>query len=262
MSLTSAIEGPRSFAPGPRRSSTLAGSSGERTKGSEEWHSAGATIEEEGAQSRPMRVVLSGWAGCCRTLSDGRRQILHLLVPGDLCSLLSLTPGPSLCSTVALTPVRTVSFGSIDKAPHSEAAQHGVLAHLAARQAARQQEALLAHAVRLGRLSALERTAHLLLDLHGRLDAVELAQGETISLPLTQDVLADTLGLSIVHMNRTLQHLRRVGLIRYRAGRLTIMDRRSLAQTCGYEGGPVRRVARSRLVRSDVQRTQAPPPAP
>lgn len=261
MSLTSASEEPRCFAPGPQRNASLPDLwSGERPTSSEELHSAGATIEEKGAQSRPLRIVLSGWAGCCRKLSDGRRQILHLLVPGDLCGLLNLTPGPSVCSTVALTRVKTVSFGNIEEALRSEGAQQERFAALAARQAARQQEALLAHAVRLGRLSALERTAHLLLELHARLDAVELAEADTISLPLTQEILADTFGLSTVHINRTLQHLRRVGLIRYRAGRLTIVDRCSLAQICGYEGASVPQVARSRHGCSDLQRAEAPAP--
>ncbi|MFN3511907.1 MAG: Crp/Fnr family transcriptional regulator [Phenylobacterium sp.] len=77
----------------------------------------------------------------------------------------------------------------------------------------------------------------MLLDLHARLRAVGLVEGETVPFPLTQETLADTLGLSIVHMNRTLQQLRRAGLIRCRAGRLALEDRRALEQIAGFDVG-------------------------
>jgi CRP-like cAMP-binding protein len=236
MSATSAVEGPRWFAPRSLAGGTAyAASWAEGPKGSKVWHEVGSTIEEEGAQQPVLRIVLSGWAGCCRILSDGRRQIVHLLIPGDTCGLPGLVVGPTLCSTVALTRVRTASFGSLEQVLRSPAAQDVALANVVRREAAKQHEALLDHVVRLGRMSALERTAHLLLDLHARLQAVGLTQGETAPLPLTQEILADALGLSVVHMNRTLQELRRQGLIECRAGRLKIGNRSALVEACAYD---------------------------
>ncbi len=77
---------------------------------------------------------------------------------------------------------------------------------------------LLDHIVRLGRQTAYERMAHLLLELRWRLAEVGLGDERKFPLPLTQEVLADALGLSIVHVNRTLQQLRREGLLEMRAG--------------------------------------------
>jgi CRP-like cAMP-binding protein len=76
--------------------------------------------------------------------------------------------------------------------------------------------------VRLGRRSAYERTVHLVLELHERLNAVGLAAGQCFALPLTQDVLADALGLSVVHVNRVLAQARRDGLFELRGGYVVI----------------------------------------
>lgn len=84
--------------------------------------------------------------------------------------------------------------------------------------------------VRLGRLNAYERTAHLLLELHERQVRLGSARGGALHLPLTQDVLADILGLSAVHMNRTLQQLRRNVLVDYRPGRTVLQDLPGLVQ--------------------------------
>jgi CRP-like cAMP-binding protein len=69
------------------------------------------------------------------------------------------------------------------------------------------------HIVRLGRLTAYERVAHLVLDIRDRLALVGLAAPDSFPPPLTQETLADVLGLSSVHVNRMLQQLRRDGLV-------------------------------------------------
>src|SRR5262249_31221629 len=83
--------------------------------------------------------------------------------------------------------------------------------------------------------SALARLAHLLLSLCDRLKEAGLADGDRFSFPLTQEMLADALGLSIVHVNRTLQHLRRENLIANSRGVMTPRDRRALATLSDYE---------------------------
>lgn len=126
---------------------------------SEEWYSTGATIEHVAEEQPVLRIVQSGWAGCCRSLPDGRRQILHLLLPGDICGLASFSSQPSGCSTVALSRVGTANFGSIAAVLRAETVEHRAMADLLRSQAVRQHQALVDHLVRLGRLSALERTA-------------------------------------------------------------------------------------------------------
>jgi len=78
--------------------------------------------------------------------------------------------------------------------------------------------------VRLGRQTAYERLAHFLLELYHRLQTAGLAQNERFFLPLTQELLADTLGLSSVHINRTLQQLRRDKLIHWKGGLFQLLN--------------------------------------
>jgi CRP-like cAMP-binding protein len=97
---------------------------------------------------------------------------------------------------------------------------------------------LLDHVVRLGRHTAYERVAHLLLELRERLAAAGLGDDRRFPLPVTQEVLADALGLSVVHINRILQQLRRERLIETRAGQAVLLDPELLVQVADY--GPPR----------------------
>ena len=76
--------------------------------------------------------------------------------------------------------------------------------------------------VRLGRQTAYERLVHLVLEFHHRLEAIGMVDGDSFSLPLTQEILADALGLSVVHINRTLQQVRRDRLLDMRGGQVTL----------------------------------------
>jgi CRP-like cAMP-binding protein len=102
---------------------------------------------------------------------------------------------------------------------------------------AREQAILTEHIVRLGRRNAYERLGHLLLELLHRLQLVDKAGSSGYFLPLTQEVLADTLGLSIVHVNRTLRKLRNDQMIELdpRTRRLRILDQEALSEVTGYD---------------------------
>lgn len=102
---------------------------------------------------------------------------------------------------------------------------------------------LLAHVVRLGRQTAYERTAHLLLELHDRTTTAGLEQNGRFPMPLTQEALADALGLSIVHVNRTLQQLRRDRLIEVRSGEARLLDRDALIEIADYQAPKLTRLA-------------------
>jgi CRP-like cAMP-binding protein len=78
--------------------------------------------------------------------------------------------------------------------------------------------------VRLGRQTACGRFAHLMLELSGRLARLGLVSGDSFAMPLTQEVLADALGLSVVHVNRTVQLLRREGLLDIRGGMVSLLQ--------------------------------------
>jgi CRP-like cAMP-binding protein len=76
----------------------------------------------------------------------------------------------------------------------------------------------------VGRREAYGRTAHLLCEMVSRLRAVGLVQNDTCELPITQSELGDAMGLSTVHVNRTLQDLRAAGLISLKGGSLSVLD--------------------------------------
>jgi CRP-like cAMP-binding protein len=88
----------------------------------------------------------------------------------------------------------------------------------------RERTLLAEQIVRVGRRSAYERVAHLILELLHRLHLVHEADGRSYELPLTQEILGDALGLSLVHVNRTLRRLRKEGLIRMEGDVLIIDD--------------------------------------
>jgi CRP-like cAMP-binding protein len=99
---------------------------------------------------------------------------------------------------------------------------------------ARQHQLLDNQILRLGRLTAFERTAHLLLEVHARLKSVDLCHERAFVLPATQETLADILGLSPVHVNRTLQHLKRDGFVRQEGPRIQLCNIERLAFLCDY----------------------------
>lgn len=98
---------------------------------------------------------------------------------------------------------------------------------------------LAEHIVRLGRRNALERTAHLFLELLNRLRAVDMVNDNTFAFPITQQLLADTLGLSVVHVNRTLRKLRVMGLADIEGGRIFLKDIARLERLAAYDSSHI-----------------------
>lgn len=154
-----------------------------------------------------------GWAARVRYLGDGRRQILSHILPGDGLGLCE-SPGPlSLTSTMALTPVSTIDASEALAVVRARDDGHDGLRQ-AVRVATTLEEALLVNqVVRNGRQTAFERVCHFILETHWRLQFVGLAEGGAMPWQLTQEAVADTLGLSVVHVNRMLQQMRRDGLV-------------------------------------------------
>lgn len=199
-------------------------------------HRVGRALVEEGAPQRPI-LILTGWACRQRGLSDGRRQIIELLIPGDLIAF-SVAPEPRTTSVVALTRLETADAASVKAAALNPEA-HPALAQALAANAEQIHARLLDQVVRLGRQTAYERVAHLLIEIAGRLSAAGIGDGRVFPFPPTQQVLADLLGLSIVHINRTLQQLRREKLIELRGGGLVVLDRYGLAAVAGVAASSV-----------------------
>lgn len=195
---------------------------------------------------RPL-TLLSGWAASYRTLSDGRRQIVDIHVPGDLIGFMLCRDPVAPMSTLAVTDIvygdASPLYDIVIGTPDPEVA---TLCEFL-RVADLQNTARLAdQAVRLGRLTAYERMAHLLLELHGRLSCAGLTDGGRFEMPLTQEMLADALGLSVVHVNRTLQQLRRDRIIELVRSRVRIKGIERLSTAVDYRLAKITRSSRRR----------------
>jgi len=93
------------------------------------------------------------------------------------------------------------------------------------------------HILRLGRMFAHERFAQFVLHLHDRLDRVGLVTGDSFAMPMTQEMLGDALGMSAVHINRTLHVMRREKMLRTTPGRWQILDRERMKTFASGEQG-------------------------
>lgn len=176
-------------------------------------------------------VILSGWACEMQILPDGRRQIFTFLLPGDPFVVEAPKPDRPSRGVIAITPLQIIDAAN----PAIEAIRSRESLARAIELAIQQKEArLLDHMVRIGRLSAPERVLHLLLELRDRLEAIGLAKGDTFRLPLTQEVFADALGLSLVHINRTFKQVRRDGYIELKCKTVTLLNRERLRALAFY----------------------------
>lgn len=186
-------------------------------------------ILAQGAPIRQASILLEGWAYRARMLPDGRRQILHFLLPGDLVGMCAHRNPTALTTITALTDV------ILCPAPQARAGQAGEgLAEAYATSRAREEELLLRQITRLGRLSAYERIIDWILETGERI-ALAGSSGETVfPLPVTQETIADMLGLTSVHVNRMLQSMRRDGLLRIQSGMVTILDRDRCVRLADY----------------------------
>jgi CRP-like cAMP-binding protein len=101
--------------------------------------------------------------------------------------------------------------------------------------AAREEQILDEHLLSVGRRTAIERIAYLLLHLFTRAKQLGLAEGNAVPFPLTQQHVADTLGMSLVHTNKTFQRLRRSGAVRWDRNELEILDPAELGQIAQYD---------------------------
>lgn len=183
-------------------------------------------LVREGDKPRAVNVVLEGWACRYKQLPDGRRQIVSFFIPGDLCD-----------ANVFILKEMDHSIGAITKVRYAEIMPDDFehLMHSSPRvtQALWWHELVVAAVQRewttnVGQRSAYERIAHLFCELFIKLRQVGLTDGTSCDFPLTQMDLADATGLTSVHVNRTLQELRRGGLIELHGKRLTIPDFKAL----------------------------------
>lgn len=167
-----------------------------------------------------------------RTMHDGQRQIMSFHFPGDILDLSSLLLGKLDHGIGTLTPVEVAPIAHATLLGWIE--QHPGLGRTLWRDTLVDAAVFREWVVNIGRRPALARTAHLLCELVTRLRAVGL-EDQAFSLPVTAVELADSTGLSVVHVNRVLQELRAKRLVESRGGTLAVLDWDGLRRAAGFD---------------------------
>lgn len=200
--------------------------------------SAGGALVREGQTNARLFTLYSGWAFRFKTLSDGRRQILNFLVPGDLVGLQQEFGDVSAHGIEALTDCALCVFEN--DSLWAVFREHPRLAYDITWLAAHEEGNVDDNLLTAGRRNATERVAMLLMHLYRRLERIGLVEDGTVAFPLNQQHIADALGLSLVHTNKTLRRLKQLGLHDIKNGRLRLLNPRALARIAEYYDTPPR----------------------
>ncbi|KIC55170.1 MULTISPECIES: Crp/Fnr family transcriptional regulator [Brevundimonas] len=195
--------------------------------------SAGQVLVEEGSRPQVSMILLEGFVGRVSILSEGGRQISGLHVPADFVDLHSLLLKKMDHSLVALTnvAVAAVSHADLRRVCETRPRLMRALWRETLVDGAIHREWLSA----LGRRLAAERLALLFCEIYVRLNAVGLADNYRFDLPLTQSDVADMVGITPVHVNRSLKALRQQGVVEWRGGTAIINDWRNLARFAQFD---------------------------
>lgn len=197
---------------------------------------AGMELLHVGAELNQPRIILSGWAGLSVFLPDGRRQLLDFALPGDLIGTSPRAGARAKASIICLTQLETIKLPALANGLDATGHSAGLLHVLQVAQD-RFEDRLLNQIVRNGCLTALEKLCSLLLELYLRLHRAGLAEQETFELPISQVIIADALGLSTVHINRTFQQLKRDRIVQSEGHRLAITNFPALCRLAGRIAG-------------------------
>lgn len=175
----------------------------------------------------------NGWLARYKILHDGSRQILDFILPGQVFGLQSCLFKRALYSVVTITEstLSAIPFNLVDNVFD----RNLVLAKALFWSAAYETAILGEHLINAARRSAYERVSHLLLELFVRLKLVHSTHDMTFSIPLTQELIADALGLTTVHVNRTLRALREDKLVAMDGHCVTILDFEALSLLSDFE---------------------------
>lgn len=200
---------------------------------------AGKTLFLEGSAPDHAYLFVKGMACRYKLLPSGQRQILGFLLPGDLCDLQFLTLNPPDHSVALLNDSQLVKIPK--RRIHEFLAQRPRIDRALALAALLDFGILREWLLNVGQRNAIEKLAHFFCEMQFRLEAVgQIDDDGSFELPVNQLTLADTTGLTPVHVNRTLQRLRSDGLIRLSHRRLMILDSERLAALAGFDGSYLR----------------------
>ena len=203
---------------------------------------AGQDIIQEGERPERVNLLLSGWAYRYKILPNGNRQIVAYLLPGDLCDahvfiLDKMDHSIGLLSDALISTIsRETMLDVTERSPViARALWWSTLVD----------EAVLRHwLINVGQRDAYGRVAHLFCELWERAAQVGLVTDDAFNLPLTQEQLGDTMGITPIHTNRTLQRMRAERIITFEGKRLTILNVQEMRRIADFDPNYLHQIKR------------------
>jgi len=193
---------------------------------------AGEIIRHKGDVSEELFILKDGWAFTSNQLDQNIRSIFNIKLHGDIIGISELSFGKYLYDFVALTDVTVCPFPKenlndiFTKSERISRAFYTILS--------REQAMLYERIVSLGRRTALEKVAHLIIEVSARLSTLNVDVTKSFEFPIRQEHIADILGLSSIHVNRSMNELKRHKYIEYNRSSLTILDREKLLSLANF----------------------------
>lgn len=195
---------------------------------------AGQLLWQESESAEEFCTLRSGWAFSFRHLEDGSRQILELYLPGDIIGL------REFAFSQRLAGVMMIDDGVICRFPHQHLLdlfqRSATLTTILFAVSSCHQALLTERLVNLARRSAFQKVCHLLFETYTRLERTGEGGDGRFRLPLSQEQLADALGLSAVHVSRTFTLLNERGLVFRNRHWVEIPDLQDLSKACDFNG--------------------------
>ncbi|MES3154450.1 Crp/Fnr family transcriptional regulator [Sphingomonas faeni] len=176
--------------------------------------------------------IQRGWVMRSVTLGDGRRQVTGLLLPGD-----DFKVSPIICSAgpIRLTALGTVTVWCVHPERMAQALERRAIKRAFRTSDIVNEGILHSSLLSLGQRTSVERTAHLICELYLRSRRAGLVEGSSFIAPLTQDQIADMIGMTAVHVNRMLKEIRQSGLAEMSRHTVTVFDLPSLMSMASFE---------------------------
>lgn len=196
---------------------------------------AGQNIVSLNEPMDTLYIPITGWSLRAKFLDDGRRQIINFLLPGDYFDLMSLVGTRSDHTIIAATDTTIRHFRGRDFLDLIQASTK--LASAFWWVTVQEETILRQQIVRIGRMSAQERIANFVLELNRRQSISDGRLSSTVPLPVPQAYLADALGLSVVHISRSLTNLKARNLLKTSRQGIEIVDRKGLIEMAEYNSG-------------------------
>ena len=193
----------------------------------------GSDLVHQGQSRQAAYILASGWVCSYKIQADGSRQIVDFQIPGDFLGLRSVLLRTSDHSFEPITDIEAAEVLASDLL--SVFADTPRLATAIFWAASRDEAMVVEHLVNVGRRDANTRVAHFLLELGSRLALVGMGNKDGYDCPLTQYHLADALGLTAIHINRVLRHLRERRLATFQGGRVSFHDHGGLADFAEFD---------------------------